>query len=232
MSVSNKKIKNEYARAIYREFTKVIHDLEMVKISTLAGSTRRGVKMVNDIEILLFPLIIPPIPQQNLLIPSQEQSPLLSEPKNQFNILWESFIQGYKNDYIRGNLNGPKHKNLYHKQSGAQLDLYLVEDMRAWGVQWVIRTGPKEFNIKIMQYINSRGFRMQVKDGFLHGHSKQIPPKVPLNSPNEYACKLGAECPDIIPCTREDDFFEAIGLKYIPPPERIGALNKWIIPVE
>lgn len=231
MSKSKNKIENKEAREICYEFMGIIHNLGMAKLSVLAGSTRRGVKMVNDIEFLVFPLIIPPSNKQELLLPESGQTPIMTEPRNQFNNLWENLLFGYKDIYIRGSLNGPKHKNLYHKRSGVQLDIYLVEDMRAWGVQHVIRTGPKELNISIMQHVNSLVPRKQVKDGFLHGHSKQIPPKVPLNSPNEYACKLGAECPDIIPCPREEDFFEAIGLKFIPPELRVVSISKYQKPI-
>lgn len=116
-----------------------------------------------------------------------------------------------------GELDGPHFKKLVRPVSGIKLDLFTVDEARRWGAVFLIRTGPADFNIELMKYINRHG--QHVKNNLLHGHVK-IWEKLPDGGYKGIACEKGDTCPLIIPTPTEEAFFDAVGLPQVSPDMR------------
>jgi DNA polymerase/3'-5' exonuclease PolX len=149
----------------------------------VAGSIRRGKADVHDIDIVCIPI-------------SQE---------------FYTVLNGLGN--VSG---GPKIYKLEVKQDGRPVitqgkafcaDIYIAT-RETWATLLLIRTGPKEFNIKLCRLAQSKGMKLHA-DG--SGLEKCLAGQGFFEDVKE-TCK--------IPCATETDIFEALGLKYRAPGER------------
>lgn len=120
----------------YRWKTRFEEVCERVEV---AGSVRRAVEDVNDLDIVCVPRLVP------------ERDIFEMETGRQVNLL-EDFVNNRILDGLlrlhvdeRGRLcNGPRHKKLVTLEE-IKLELWIVLPPAQWGVQMVLRTGPKNF---------------------------------------------------------------------------------------
>lgn len=111
----------------------------------IAGSLRRGKREVGDIEILYVPRMV-----------SGRQVDMFSsgmalDNAAEFKIEWlerEGVLERRKNVEGHNAGWGPKNKLGVHVESGIAVDLFETTKEN-WFVSLVIRTGPKEFNLRL-----------------------------------------------------------------------------------
>ena len=108
----------------------------------IAGSIRRETYTVGDIEIVAIPKLIPDM---------EAQLSLFGDPPklvSGLDILIEMLLKK-KNNFRRGDKNGPVHKNFGidygNEESDITLDLFLC-DRENWGFIYALRTGPADYN--------------------------------------------------------------------------------------
>lgn len=173
----------------------------------IAGSLRRGVQQVSDIELVMKPKYL-------------EQKDMFGEVGGLVNLLEQRCDELLSNGTFekRLNKNGapiawgkPGEESRYKSIAckGAPVDLFIVLPDRQWGPTMLLRTGPGDANQVLVtsdHLKNREGFTgilpgdMQFDNGALTRNW------LPLDTPEE------------------DDVFAAIGLPYIPPPYRSIAI--------
>ena len=158
----------------------------------IAGSLRRLLSAgapapdatVGDIELLAIPLRVGP---RNLLWERTERTYRL----------WEGIdVNGRR--YVRS---GPRYRKLAGRAPDGQhlpVDLYTAEE-GTWGYQFVLRTGPAEWNKALVTSVEQGGL---------------LPPDMRLHEGHVYLDKW--ECL----VHSEEAFFRLLGLPYLPPHER------------
>ena len=180
----------------------------------IGGSTARDYIMVGDLEILIEPAYGPPtgpnIGQQNLF-----EDNGATKDVNLFNYNLQNMLAAFPSIKI-GNKNGPRQKQLLYSlkddRPDMPIDLFMA-DPDQWGIMKQIRTGPGlEFNRPLMTWL--KDIKHHTSDGRLHAHKKfEDGPK------NDGKCQR-LNCRLIIPTPTEEDFFEALGLAWMPPGAR------------
>lgn len=172
------------AQEIVDAFEPVCHRVEV------AGSVRRKIPTVGDIEIVLEPVVF-----------ESKQRTLLGDPfikVDKFDELLEEVMKsGILQPHPKDKRMGPRYKKLWCP-AGIQIDLFIVRLPATWGVIYALRTGPADFNKRIVTECKSRGLR--VKDGHVEKYIE-----------GEWRT---------MPTPEEADFFYAIGLPYLPPEDR------------
>jgi len=135
----------------------------------IAGSLRRCLPRVGDIEIVYVPKIGPAIPEGKLF---EEPTDLAARA-----IVWLESAGVFER---RLNVNGsetfgPKNKLLRHCPSGIPVDLFAT-DARCWFNYLVCRTGPASFNIRVAQRARELGWMWHpYGDGFSRsGSAREI----------------------------------------------------------
>ena len=188
--------------------------LGMIKRAFLGGSVARRYAMVGDLEIMIEPAYGPPIGtktgQQSLFEPEET-----AEAVNLFNHKLQTMLDDIPLLTL-GEKDGPRQKKFYfpvpRDRPHLPIDLFMA-DPEQWGIVKQIRTGPgKKFNRPLMTWL--KDINHHVSDGRLHAHKKfEDGPK------NDGKCQR-PKCRLIIPTPTEKDFFEALGLEWIPPGAR------------
>lgn len=149
----------------------------------VAGSIRRQVKEVGDIELVA----IPKIETYKEVDPSDlfgEMRPVT------YNLLWRSLNEFFKGKY---RLNGEKFKSFYwplHSGELVQVDLFTATPAN-WGWIHLIRTGSADFSHHVAGALNKAGYCS--KDGGIHksnleladGKWKHVPIGNPISTPDE-----------------------------------------------
>ena len=154
-----------------------------------AGSVRRRRETVKDIELVV-------IPKVDI---SMDMFKRESASVSRLDALLETLMQEGvldKRPDIHGHFTyGPKNKYLLHVPSGIALDIFATT-VAYWGMSYLVRTGPKDWNIKVMSRFQQLGCQ---------GHSYA-----------GYTDQSGQEhdCPD------EADVFAALGWPWIAPEAR------------
>lgn len=180
----------------------------------IAGSAARNYAMLGDLEILIEPAYGPPTGKksgQQKLFETEE----ITEDINLFNHKLQTMLDSIPLLTL-GEKNGPRQKKFYfpvaRDRPPLPIDLFMA-DTDQWGIVKQIRTGPgKEFNRPLMTWL--KDINHHVSDGRLHAHKKfEDGPK------NDGKCQR-PKCGLIIPTPTEKDFFEALGLDWIPPGAR------------
>ena len=156
----------------------------------VAGSVRREVPAVKDLEIVYIPRM--EVVQAGLFPDLDQKRPLTDETIEQ---LVEGGVLRWDTRVKR---NGPKYKRLIHTASGLVVELFAARPEN-WGLILALRTGPGDFNHKLVKRRSQGGAMpsdMRMDGGFLWRGGEKIP------TPTEEA------------------FFGALGLPVIPPRER------------
>ena len=155
----------------------------------LAGSLRRKREWVGDIEIVAIPKMLP-----NLFsLMDDDTAVFTTEMATEVDLL----LADYK---VTLKKNGPKYKQFTLSPEPAvfepMVDLFLQPDPRTWGVNFLLRTGSREFSASMVRSIHKWGYLpdgWKVKNGLLHNRKG-----------------------DVIETLEEGQFFEALGLPFVP----------------
>ncbi len=148
----------------------------------IAGSLRRGAGMVGDIEIVAVPRL---------------EVDLFGVPTGKSEV--DRLIADWKMVIVK---DGQKQKQFIVETTGGyeyQVDLFLQPDPATWGVNFLIRTGSRNFSRKMVTlrskggYMPS-GYRVQGARVWFHG--------------------------ELIETPEEKDIFRLWGMSYVPPKER------------
>lgn len=184
------------AEAIVRELAPACERLE------IAGSIRRGVAEVKDIELVAIPggLARDLFGAVDLEAPHDLERAL------------ERLIDARR---LRARMTaagllrlGPRFKALEAVRSEIPVDLFIVLPPAQWGALFAIRTGPAEYSQRLVTACRERGL---VCDG---GRLRRATSgRIPASD------RWGAELVDV-PTPEERDFIEACGVPFVPPEQR------------
>jgi DNA polymerase/3'-5' exonuclease PolX len=183
----------------------------------IAGSIRRGMSEVKDVEIVAIPDLTPLPPPR----------PMFGQPRPQWHktaldkLVFEMCLEGW----MRPEKSGEKYKKLIvdpehfgidlgFMRNKINLDLFLVTPPAEWGVQMVIRTGPADFSHWCVTRIKVGGGlpnHLIVEDGAVG---------------DRVATDKGEARRGIIPMPEEIDFLNILGLGWIEPGEREARWRK------
>jgi len=182
----------------------------------IAGSIRREKPDVKDIEIVAIPdLTAPERPRAEFGKPI----PLAYKTK-----LDELVGRMFQAGDIRIELNGDRYKKLYLKYAGIKCDLFINLPPSEWGVQMVIRTGPKDFG---HWCVTNRRHGGALPDGYFVKHQVVwIEEEISKNEMPENADKaVKLLTPsNHLSMPEEVDFLNFLGLGWIEPRDRVA---KW-----
>jgi len=157
----------------------------------VAGSIRRRKPDVGDCELLAIPRLGQATDLWGKGINPLERVSLLDYRVVQ---LIKMGVLAYRLD-VRGRKTfGPLNKLLMHMASGIPVDLFSTTAQH-WGMALLVRTGPKEFNVRVMSRFKELGMAGHAYGG------------VTVNQ---------AEAP----CPNEVDVFNLLGWQFIPPERR------------
>jgi DNA polymerase/3'-5' exonuclease PolX len=158
----------------------------------VAGSLRREKPTVGDVEIMYVPITgIGPDPSDMFaahevnftdeVIATMEKEGVLERRKN---------VAGRETF-------GPLNKLMRHRASGIPVDLFSEPNLADWWRSLVMRTGPKELNLRLITTASKRGVRVHA-----------------------YGTGLTDLHGNPIACESEEQFFEICGAKYLEPKDR------------
>jgi DNA polymerase/3'-5' exonuclease PolX len=158
----------------------------------VAGSLRRGLASVKDIEIVAEPTLartlfdLPDVHQRRTQLDE-----LLERLLRECRLSQRLFRRGAA-DLPRW---GDRYKAAIAEPSGIPIDLFLVRPPASWGAILAIRTGPEELSRRLVTVCRERGLRLV--DG-----------------------RLVDERGDRVDTPTERDFFAACGVAWLEPDER------------
>lgn len=159
----------------------------------IVGSIRRQKAFVGDVEVLFIPKRVPK--QADLLGGSSEMEDIAALRADE--LVRNGWLKKRPSEtgvFTWGELN----KLAIHAASGIPVDLFCEPDPSNWFRSLVIRTGPKELNIRLIEGAAKRGVRMHA---YGTGFTKTI-------------------SGETVPCNSEQDVFRIAGVKYLTPTER------------
>jgi DNA polymerase/3'-5' exonuclease PolX len=158
----------------------------------VCGSLRRMKKEVGDVEVLFIGKI------------EDRQEGLFD--KKPFDLAEEAIGKLLLNKVIEKRLNsrgfptwGPLNKLAVHCKSGIPVDLFATVETHWWG-SVVIRTGCKEFNLKLIESASKRGLDLHAYGPSDFTHSSMMTE---------------------ISCATEEQVFQLAGIPYLQPHERV-----------
>lgn len=203
-------MKHDVALAVARAL--VDHLSEGFVRVEIAGSIRRGKSEVKDIEIVAVPDLSPlprPVPVFGQPIPKWHRT-----------ILDRMLAEMVEDGKIVLKMNGPRIKKFYLKYAGIWVDLFLNRPPSEWGVQYVIRTGPKEFG---EWCVTNRRRGGTLPDGYFVRHQvvwlEGLIDRQDVPYDQEKAAMLLT--PDNhLSMPEEADFLEFLGVGWLEPGER------------
>lgn len=158
----------------------------------IAGSVRRGKWEVGDIEVVCISKI-------------GSTTDLFGEIATNFfalDILMDNLVaEGVfdKRRKANGHLAGfgPQNKLVVHVESGIPVDIFSSNE-KTWGLSLLVRTGPAEFNIAVMERLRKKGLRGHVTKPIEDHRGRELS------------------------CATEKEVFALLGCEWIPPELRTG----------
>lgn len=177
----------------------------------IAGSIRRRVLAPGDIEIVAIPRYGVGMGQVDLF--GNVDTPavnLLDERCREF--LVDGTFHGRLDKNGRAAI-GSKYKRLVFKDFA--LDLFVCLPPTQWGVLFAIRTGPAAF---AHAFVTPRG--QKTRTLYAGGAHVSRPGLLPIGMRVGEGNQLFGGDGRVIPTPTEESFFEAIGLRCLPPEER------------
>ena len=158
----------------------------------IAGSIRRRKAQVGDIELLCV----------SRVTISQDMFGGLATSQHTLDVALEDMTR--EGDLLQKRLNkagsptfGPSNKLLIHVPTGMPVDVFSASK-RNWGMAMVVRTGSREFNIRMMTRFLELGMKGHAYGG--------------VTDPN------GNE----VSCPNEHEVFRILGWEYLSPEDRDG----------
>ena len=156
----------------------------------VAGSIRRRKVQVGDIELLCI----------SKVTSSQDMFGGLATSYYALDEALEDMTRG--GDLLQRRLNkvgrptfGPSNKLLVHTPTGIPVDVFSASEQN-WGMTMVVRTGPREFNVRMMARFLELGMKGHAYGGVTDSQGNEV------------------DCPD------EATVFRLLGWPWIPPWER------------
>jgi DNA polymerase/3'-5' exonuclease PolX len=125
----------------------------------IAGSLRREKDEVKDIELCCIPDDTPPAKPR-----AEFGKPIPPTHKTKLDELVHRMVQ---TDDIRMEANGDRYKRMFLKYAGIKCDLFINVPPSEWGVQLLIRTGPKDFG---HWCVTNRKYGGALPDGYFVKH--------------------------------------------------------------
>ena len=156
----------------------------------VAGSIRRCKAQVGDIELLCIPKVTR---SQDMFGRVAASHDALDEALGDMT-RDGGLLQKRLNKLGRPAF-GPSNKLLVHTPTGIPIDVFSVSE-KNWGMAMVVRTGPKEFNVRMMARFLELGMRGHAYGGVTDRQGNEV------------------NCPD------EATVFSLLGWKYLEPEER------------
>lgn len=181
----------EVAGALYKVLAPFCNRIE------IAGSLRRKLAYVGDIEILYIPKLAL-APQGFFEAILNGESP---ETKNMADYailqLVSTGILAKRKNVNGSEIWGESNKLAVHVASGIPVDLFATT-LERWAVSLVIRTGGKQTNIDLAMAAKRQGLKLHpYGDGYTNRRTGEH-----------------------IRCRSETDVFSAVGLRCVPPSQR------------
>ena len=147
----------------------------------IAGSIRRRKPFPNDIELLCIPNFLDGVDQLD----------------REIGALFIQGILGYRLNKLGSRVYGAKNKLLVHKATGLPVDIFST-DRECWVMSLIVRTGPKDFNIKLAKAAHRKGLHM-----LAYGPGFRV-----------------GDGPTVLTADFERGMFEYVGWPYLEPWER------------
>ena len=161
----------------------------------IAGSLRRGKAEVHDIELVATPRY-EARDGADLWATTVEVDTLEERVRSLIDMGFVRLrdVESHKQDgsITIGHRDGDSYKAL--ECSGIPVDLFIVRPPADWGVIFAIRTGPGDWNQRIVT--DCQKYLRRVEKGRVYRGGKYVP------------------------CPEEEDFFAAVGQDFLAPPER------------
>lgn len=190
------------ARALADEVVELL-DAWTVRIA-IAGSVRRGRGDVGDVELVCEPIVEVRVEARDLFSTTRVEEDLLHARCQQ---LLESGLFAHRPDKNGHPSFGRKAKRLLYR--GVALDVFSAGE-RNWGVILLLRTGPQEFNTRLVLK-ESQGGWLPRGLFFRDGHLWRLPPPYDASLVDQAV---------VVPTPEEADVFRALGYAYVPPERR------------
>jgi len=170
----------------------------------VAGSIRRQMPNVKDIELVAIPRLVP-AGGSLFAETAAAESQLDRALKTLTSFTAEPGVARHRLAFDTVNKkNGPRYKRL--RFDGIGVDLFLVLPPAQWGVIHLLRTGPAEFTKRIVTQRSKGGLLPDA----LRVHEGQL-------------CEYGAGGWKVLPTPSERDLFGLIGLEFIEPARRTAS---------
>lgn len=179
------------AHRVAMEITNVLSDAGAIERISLAGSLRRGKSEVGDLELLYIPKFTS-VPDDNLFGGTKPQD----RAELAIDAMLASSALAKRASKTGVATWGPQNKLAIHCASGIPVDLFATTAER-WFVSLVIRTGPKDFNIALINSASRHGYKV---------HAYGVFERLSDGKP-------------VVPAS-EREVLELAGLPWIPPEER------------
>ena len=161
----------------------------------IAGSLRRGKQEVHDIELVATPRF-DFVDGADLWGTTVGVDRLEERVRSLIDLGFVRLrdVESHKRDGTTtiGHRDGDSYKAL--ECSGIPVDLFIVRPPAEWGVIFAIRTGPGDWNQRIVT--DCQKYLRRVHGGRVYRNGKPVP------------------------CPEEEDFFRAVGQEYLHPRER------------
>jgi DNA polymerase/3'-5' exonuclease PolX len=147
----------------------------------IAGSIRRGKAEVGDIELVAMPKIKAPMQQLDLFgnaLPVGPQASLLDAALDEL-LAAKHIVNKPPTGVDTAPAWGEKYKKswiwLNDVLGWIQVDLFIVRPPAQWGPVFAIRTGPGDWNVALMRYINKRTSWKQDEGHLKHRDTGEVP---------------------------------------------------------
>ena len=150
----------------------------------VAGSLRRRAPTVGDIELLCVSKTGGNEALGGYLQLDQEILALIDEGI----LTYRLNKRGHRNF-------GPKNKLMVHKPSGISVDIFSTT-AHNWGMALMVRTGPKDWNIKVMSHLRRNGMKGHAYGGVTDQDGQELS------------------------CPTEQDVFRLLGWGFVTPENR------------
>ena len=176
------------ARAVARELSPILEPhCERIEV---VGSVRRGRRDVHDVELLCISKV------RRCLDLFGDVVEEISELNAHLDALVDGGDLLHKRPNKLGRYTyGPLNKLLVHVPSGIPVDVFSTTSDN-WGMALLVRTGPAEFNVSVMQRFRDLGMRGHAYAGVTDHTGREL------------------ACPD------EETVFELLGWEFIDPMAR------------
>ena len=180
-----------YARVVAEDLVRLLEPYcERIEI---AGSIRRERPMVGDIELLCVSRVehSPDLfGEPSIGTGASALDEVLDDMVGVGNILAKRLNKRGLPTY------GPKNKLLVHVPSGIPVDAFSASGEN-WGMSQLVRTGPSDFNVRVMARFKALGMKGHAYGGVTDQEGNEI------------------DCPD------EETVFRLLGWPWMPPEERV-----------